>query len=390
MAKKVAQIIAALNIIMVIGGLVLVLSVSKRLVFDISPLVAIVYSVLGALIISRHPRHTVGWLFLIIGFFSAFGSTGGVFSESAFFTSSEGAFIWLAWAGHIFWIPVFMVPITLVLQFFPDGRLPSPRWWPVMALTIMGMFGVAASIGFHPWPWEEQDILDPYNPFGIAGSEQFFESLLELSIVFFALGLIGSLLSVVVRFLRSRETERIQMKWLVYTAVVGIVPLLLLPETSPIGDFLFRLLPILFALAVGIAILRYRLFDIDVIIRRTLQYTILTASLVLIYFGLIIILQSIFSAVGGQESEIFIVISTLVIAGLFNPLRLRIQNTIDRRFYRKKYHAEQALAQFNTTVRDQVEMDKIATELLGVVKDTMQPEQVSLWLPETSSRRERA
>jgi hypothetical protein len=297
--------------------------------------------------------------------------------------SSELVYDFGVWVGTFGWIPVLMIPITLVLQFFPDGRLLSRRWWPITILTILGMCGLAASFAFHPWPWEKHEILESNNPFGIAGTEGFFDLLADLSIIFFAIGLIGSLVMVVIRFRRSQRTERIQMKWLVYTAIVGITSMILLGSGNPISDFLFRSLPILLAMVIGIAILRYRLFDIDVIIRRTLQYTILTAILALIYLGLVVTFQSVFSVVGDQQqSEIFIVISTLIIAGLFNPLRIRIQNYIDRRFYRQKYHAEQALAQFSATVRDEVDMDRLTAELLDVVDETLQPERVSLWLPE--------
>jgi hypothetical protein len=242
------------------------------------------------------------------------------------------------------------------------------------------MAGLAMSIAFHPWPWEEADIVEASNPFAIAGSEQFFESLFSLSTVFLGIGLVGSLVAVVVRFLRSRGIERMQMKWLVYTAIVGFIPLFILPSDSPVQQLTFRLMPVALAAAITIAILRYQLFDIDVIIRKTVIYAVLTVLLALVYFGVVILLQSIFEAVSGEQSAISIVISTLIIAALFAPLRRRVQDFIDRRFYRRRYDAEKTLAAFAEFVRDETEMEALTAELLRVTEETMQPEQATLWL----------
>ncbi len=369
---------------MMLAAFGLSIGISRRPVIDIVQVSAIVYSALAVLIIFRNPRNTVGWLFLIVGFFSALGTLMMGLELLEPYISSELVRGLAIWVADLVWIPVFMIPITLVLQFFPDGRLPSRRWWPITVASLLGMFGFAAGIAFSPWSWEAQEIFDAYNPFGIAGSEGFFELLNNIAAILFAIGVIGSLLAVVVRFRRSRGIERIQMKWLVYTAVVGVSSMLLtylfLGTGNPISDFLFIALPVILAIAIGIAILRYRLFDIDIIIRRTLQYAVLTGILALIYFGLIVTFQALFSAVGNQQSPIFLVISTLVIAGLFNPLRIRVQNYIDRRFFRKKYHAEQALSQFAAVARDEVDLDKITAALLEVVEETMQPKSVGLWL----------
>lgn len=398
--KRVAKIIAGINAVLLLVAFALVIGLSGRPALDTNPVISIVYTVFAVLIISRHPGHTVGWLFLIIGFFSALGTLVLGFRDLAPYIDSKQIISLMVWIGEMTWMPVLFIPLTLVLQFFPDGRLPSKRWWPVTAATLIGILGFMAGFLISPWTseqLEELEITGIYNPFGIPGSEEFFTLILQIAPFFLAIGVVGSLLLVIVRYRRSSGIELIQMKWLVFTAVAGISLMLgssfvigfisnlgldwsILSNPNLISDFIFISFPIFLAISIGIAIVRYQLFDIDIIIRRTLQYAIVTGILALIYFGLVVILQGLFSAAGDQESPIFIVISTLVIAGLFNPLRIRIQNIIDRRFYRQKVHAEQALAQFTAAARDEVDLDKLSAALLEVVQETMQPDGVSLTL----------
>ncbi|MFN2212326.1 MAG: hypothetical protein ACK2UM_04365 [Anaerolineales bacterium] len=194
-------------------------------------------------------------------------------------------------------------------------------------------------------------------------------------------------------FTMRDSVSRAQLLWGLGGLIIGVGMLALallagtlglINPTSKLSDFFFSLVTSLAMLAMGsmlaVAILRYRLYDIDLIIRKTLQYTLLTGLLVLVYFGSVMLLQSLFEAFTGQQSPLIIVISTLSIAALFNPLRRRIQEFIDRRFYRKKYDAEQAIAQFSVVARDEMEMDRITGKLLSVVDETVQPERVSLWL----------
>jgi hypothetical protein len=216
----------------------------------------------------------------------------------------------------------------------------------------------------------------------------------------------GGVLSQFYRYLRlSTPLERQQTKWVVYGLVISaLIPLVLtaslvlIPALQQAGVaftayLLFAiLLTILgfsaFPLSLAIAISRGRLWDIDVLIRRTLVYGGLTITLGLLYFSLVTLLQNLFSAVSGQRSTVAIVVSTLVIAALFSPLRRRIQDSIDRRFYRSKYNAEKALEGFFASVRDEVGLDQISAGLLLVVQETMQPASISLWLRETAERRQ--
>jgi hypothetical protein len=203
---------------------------------------------------------------------------------------------------------------------------------------------------------------------------------------------LGMLLAAVASLIHSAVTmrdaiSRAQLRWAIGGVVAGLALYTLnypVGMPNPIHDAFLAIaamgLPVM-GISLAIAILRYRLFDIDIIIRRTLIYGALTALLVLVYFGSVVSLQQLFHAfTGQQQSEIVTIISTLAIAALFNPLRRRVQETIDHRFYRRKYDAVRVLEHFSATVRDEVELEKLTGELLNVVGETMQPAHISLWL----------
>jgi hypothetical protein len=228
------------------------------------------------------------------------------------------------------------------------------------------------------------------NPFGIEGLRDLGVAVATPVFVIGIPTVLLSLTSLVLRFRRSRGEERQQLKWFVYAGVLSVGAVLL---PSAASSFLQLLVLPLLPVAAGIAILKYRLYDVDIVINRTLVYGALTASLAAVYFGGVTATQVIFRALTGQQEQpqIAIVISTLVIAALFMPLRRRIQGFIDRRFYRRKYDARKTLEAFSAKLRDETDLDALNAALVGVVRETMQPAHVSLWLrPETPSKRQQA
>jgi hypothetical protein len=345
----------------------------------------VVFSVLAALIIARQPRNRVGWLLLLPALSAAIPIEANLATPPAALTPG----LWLLlWYDDWSWIPVIFA-IFLIPLHFPTGRPPSPRWNWVNQLALgMWLFFILSTafldrIGPLNYDWTIR------NPIGFIPLESVESSFL----IVWGIGLVtissASVASLVVRYRRAQAGERQQIKWLLYAGILFVIvyPVTYVLSDSEATGFARGWVDIIFLLsilaiggAIAIAILRYRLFDIDVLIRRTLVYGALTALLALVYFGGVTLVQILLSAVSRQQSAIAIVISTLAIAALFNPLRRWIQDIIDRRFYRKKYDAEIIMQAFATAARDEVDMDKLASSLLGAVTETMQPERASLWM----------
>jgi MFS family permease len=350
----------------------------------------LVFSGLGALIIARAPGNQVGWLLMI-------SALGGVNPASTILENlpapthlTPGLFL-LVWLEGWSWIPV-IFPIFLVPLYFPTGRPPFPRWnWVSWLAVGMWLFFILVMLFIEPIAPLNEAWSFP-NPIGFIPAEM----VNGLPMIIWGIGLVtvvaSSVVSLYVRFRRAQEVERQQIKWLLYTgALFAAVYALAVFSTNESGfnesafnvlsNLLFVASILAMPVAIAVAILRYRLYDIDVIIRRTLQYTLLTGMLALVYFGSVLLLQSLVQTLTGQShSPIVIVISTLGLAALFNPLRKRIQDVIDRRFYRKKYDSELALVQFAVTARDEVDLEQLVGVLLSVVERTMQPERASLWI----------
>jgi hypothetical protein len=362
-----------------------------------SPLLAVVsvlsFSTMGAVIASRRPDSLIGWLFCAIGF------VGGVRLVSTEYPAyllvanaglKPGGEV-LSWIACWLWVPD--IGLFLFLAFlFPNGRLPSTRWrplaWLIGVVVLIGTVAAALS----PGPIRGLEPIE--NPLGLKGVPAV--ALLTEALLY-ALGLVVAA-SMLVRLRRSRGVERQQIKWFAYAGVLlatSTVITYVLSEASSlrwlgwvafvpamVGD---AGLPV----AVGIAVSRYRLYEIDTLINRTLVYGTLTAVLALVYFGSIVVLQRLFVLLTGQRSTLAIVASTLLIAALFTPSRRRTQGFIDRRFYRKKYDARKTLEAFSAQFRDETDLEALNSDLVGVVRETMQPAHVSLWLrPDTTPQRQ--
>ncbi|MDF2741112.1 MAG: integral rane sensor signal transduction histidine kinase [Actinomycetia bacterium] len=331
---------------------------------------AIGLSVLGALIASRQPRNPIGWLMCLAALFLGVFSFTQQYAPLAVAESLPGVGLasWLAtWTN----LPGIAITITLVFLLFPDGRLPSRRWRPVAWLMAAATVVPAAVMAVRAWPvrgpalvsqsFEHPAVVDA---FGIG-----FAVVLALSVV--------ALAGLVVRFRRSTGTERQQIKWFAYGAMIGI-PLGLPAEVPFWGPILELVQPPLMFAGLGIGMFRYRLYDIDRLLNRTLVYGLLTVSLAATYAAGVLLLGGRVS--GGRTSSLVVAGVTLAVAAIFQPLRRTIQRAVDRRFNRRAYDAAATIEAFAVRLRQQVDPDALRDELLALVDQTVQPTRASLWL----------
>ena len=367
------------------------------------------FPIVGGLIASRRPENPIGWLCLVVGLFwmsITLGSQHDAYVLAK--TGSQPSTVAIDALTQWLWVPPVGLLGVYTILLFPDGRLPSRRWRPLAWFSgaVMVAFGVATI--FAPGPLEGHPGMR--NPFGLE-SQPWVGVVAVVAVLLLPVCILASASSLVVRFRRSGGEMRQQIKWLALAAsLVGLVYLctlvaeLVFARESLVGEVTpplwveiqRNLLMLSYAgvpIAIGFAVLKYRLYDIDIIINRALVYGSLTALLVLVYFGGVTATQAVLQAFTGQEElpQLAIVASTLAIAALFNPLRRRIQSFIDRRFYRRKYDAAKTLTAFNARLRDETNLEALSEDLVGVVQGTVQPEHASLWLrPELSQRGKQA
>ena len=358
------------------------------------------FPLVGAVVASRRHHNPIGWMFCAIGLANGlfFFSDEYVVRALAARPGGPPGVAWPAWS-QLWTVFAMWALMFFSLLPFPTGRLPSPRWRPVAwALAAVFVF-VTALFVVKPGPLEG---VSPAveNPTGIGGAAGVVEMAEKAVLPAVLLVVLAAPAAVLVRFLRSRGEERQQLKWLAYAAGlwVGVAALDALNQQALGSEAVDHATDILFGaavapipIAVGIAVLRHRLWDIDLLINRTLVYGFLTAALALAYAGCVVGLQAVLRSLAGQESPLAVVASTLAIAALFGPLRRRVQAFVDRRFYRRKYDAAKMLAAFSVRLRDETDLDALGRDLVGVSRDTVQPEHASLWLrPDTAAKRAQA
>ena len=353
------------------------------------------FAAVGALLVARRPANAIGWIMASIGLMTPIFTTGAAYAAYVMATRGrpDSLAVFGAWAANWFWFVMLALALIYLPMLFPDGRLLSRRWLPFAAIGGTGALGVALLGALaDTLIVDDNPSFKIDNPIGIEGLGEFTNLPIFVVLeVLFAVGVGGAAASVVVRLRHSRGIERRQLEWFAYATTLFFGGAMLTGIVSDVGgltwldrvSFILSIVGLVYLpIAVGIAILRYRLYDIDIIINRTLVYGSLTATLVLVYFGGVATTQALFRALTGeqQQPQLAIVASTLAIAALFNPLRRRIQSFIDRRFYRSKYDTRKTLEAFSARLRDETDLEALNTELVSVVRETMQPVHVSLWL----------
>jgi hypothetical protein len=365
------------------------------------------FPIVGALVASRRPRNPIGWILLADGLlWMVLAITDSYY---VYGVARPGSVPYPVAIGTIsnqwLWMPTVGLLGIYLLLLFPDGKFLTRRWRPLAWVSGVAIFAFSVAEGLAPGPLENQGGVQ--NPFGLEGFP-WLPVVGYVSALLLPLCILGSAVSLVLRYRRSGREVRQQIKWVAFVAsfsgllyliamIISLVVQVRNNENVPAfpwwAEILFSVAVLGFAgvpVAIGFAVLKYRLYDIDIVINRALVYGSLTATLLALYIGGVAAMQTFFRALTGQEqqSQLAVVVSTLAIAALFNPLRRRIQAFIDRRFYRRKYDARKTLEAFSARLRDETDLQTLNRDLAEVIEETLQPTHVSLWLRPAGPRRE--
>jgi hypothetical protein len=348
-------------------------------------LIGVVLSLIGAFLVARRGDNLVSWIALGAGLSLSLAAFVEQYSHLAAAQPGDWpAGILALWLAQWAWMLPY-ISLVLLLLYYPTGRLLTPRWRWVVRLSLLGYLTLGTWLAFGA----TLDIGDPAigvneiaNPIGFLPSPAGNASIGAFIFVMIST-LLASLFGLGLRFHRARGIEREQMKWLLFAGALFVASMPLDFFSVPYSGVITNVVSLSIPAAIAVAILRYRLFDIDVIIRRTTTYALITGLLALVYFASIVVLQSVFGRLTNFDSTPAVVLSTLLIAALFLPVRRRVQDLIDRRFNRTRYDAEKTLERFAATARDETDLDALLAEVQRVIQETMQPESVSVWLRET-------
>jgi hypothetical protein len=362
---------------------------SPRELMELAAAVTLIlgFSLVGAVIAVRRPRHRLGWIFCTIGLSQALVTFANEYAVFALWTAPGslpgGAFA--AWLTTWVWAGGFPVLLTFLPLLFPTGRLPSPRWRPAAWLSTVPIGLLCGPIALLNWPLRGPSLVGPEN-WSEPSAPGALAVLYPMVGIFMWLAGLACVLALVVRFRRSRHVERQQLKWFMFAAALTFVVFWVTDQLGARGVQLgiVSVLQVVVApvipIAAGIAIVRYRLYDIDRLINRTLVYGLLTGLLGAVYVGSVLSLGQLFGGIGATPPTWAVAGATLAVAALFQPARRRIQRTVDRRFNRRHHDAAKTIDAFNARLRDEIDLDTLSTELVGVVDQTMEPTAVSLWL----------
>ena len=347
---------------------------------------AYAFSIVGLVVVRRMPANPLGWVYLAIGLFEALNMFSGGYTTWAYHAGGDLPMAdLLSWIAVWAWVPAFTLFSTLAILLFPTGRMPSRRWWPVPALTAVSFVLLLLPVAVATWPYRGASLEaaaglnQPPPPDSVVATAFAIQNVAQFLLL---AAMIGSVAGLIVRFRRAMATERQQLKWFAFAAVVDVAILL--------SWFVISLPPVLaiasgigFGLAlpaaIAVAILRYRLYDIDRLISRTISWGLITASIGGVYFGAVLLLQG---EIGGltHNDVVVVSISTLLAAMAFQPVRRRIQRVVDYRFDRRHANAEASTARLVSRLRSEVDLETIAGDVVGVVDDVVRPRTAALWL----------
>jgi hypothetical protein len=394
----VAWSILALSIVPVGAGFLLVAEGNAALVLSgeaaerldlsqeiLARLAFVPFGIVGAVIVARQPRNTIGWLCCAIGLGTSLFTFMSDYAFNVLARDLPGGVV-LAILGASPWAALLGLIAILLPLLFPTGHLPSPRWRPLAWAAVVVISTATVLFALRPVRVFDNPSF-PVNPFGIESAAATIELAMSIALALIGLLALFAAASVIIRFRQAKGVERQQLKWFAYAAALPAayfgISVLLEPQGN-LADVLFFISIAVVPAAIGIAILRYRLYEIDRLINRTLVYGLLTALLGAVYAAVILGLGHLFGGIGGEPPSWVVAGATLAVAALFQPGRRRIQRVVDRRFNRRRHDAAKTIEAFNARLREQVDLDTLSAELLAVVDLTMEPSRTSLWLRPTT------